>query len=135
MKPQNFPQIFPAGEENTAYAQYFVGTSYLAPLANGDAAVTNFTFEPGCRNHWHIHHVAGQILVCTAGEGWYQEAGKPAQRMRAGDVVTIPAGVKHWHGAAQDKWFSHLSITVAKDGASTQWLEPVSNEEYEALEA
>ncbi|MDU8923320.1 cupin domain-containing protein [Pasteurellaceae bacterium LIM206] len=91
--------LFPIGEYNEAYAQYFTGKSYLAQLAGGDANVHNVTFEPGCRNFWHIHHVAGQILICVAGEGWYQEWNKPAQHLKAGDVVTIPAGVKHWHGA------------------------------------
>ncbi len=136
MSPTNtvdFKQMFPLGEENTAYAQYFIGKSYLAPLADGDVGVVNVTFEPGCRNNWHIHHGTGQILVCTAGEGWYQEAGSPARRLRAGDVVDIPAGTKHWHGAAKDRWFSHLSVTVPKEGANTEWLEPVSDEEYAPL--
>ncbi len=133
MNASDFKQMFPLGEENTAYTRYFIGKSYLAPLADGDAGVVNVTFEPGCRNNWHIHHGAGQILVCTAGEGWYQEAGRPARRLRAGDVVDIPAGAKHWHGAAKDRWFSHLSVTVPKEGASTEWLEAVSDEEYVVL--
>ena len=114
MTPNDFQQMFPAGEKNTAYAQYFIGTSYLASLAHRDATVINVTFEPACRNNWHIHHVAGQILICTAGEGWYQEEGKLPRRLKAGDIVDIPPEVKHWHGAAQDCWFSHLSVTCLK---------------------
>lgn len=133
MNNDTFQQMFPTGEKNEAYAQYFTGQSYLAPLAAADANVTNVTFEPGCRNHWHIHHGAGQVLICTAGEGWYQEAGQPARRLKAGDVVNIPAGMKHWHGATKDCWFSHISVTVPKEGASNEWLEPVSDEEYLAL--
>lgn len=133
MNSKPFQQMFPTGEKNEAYAQYFTGQSYLAPLAAADANVTNVTFEPGCRNHWHIHHGAGQVLICTAGEGWYQEAGQPARRLKAGDVVNIPAGMKHWHGAAKECWFSHISVTVPKEGASNEWLEPVSDEEYLAL--
>ena len=133
MNNDTFQQMFPTGEKNEAYAQYFTGQSYLAPLAAADANVTNVTFEPGCRNHWHIHHGAGQVLICTAGEGWYQEAGQPARHLKAGDVVNIPAGMKHWHGAAKECWFSHISVTVPKEGASNEWLEPVSDEEYLAL--
>ena len=129
----SFQQIFPQGEENIAYAQYFTGNSYLAPLATGDAAVHNVTFAPACRNHWHIHHGAGQILLCTAGEGWYQEASQAARRLRPGDTVNIPAEVKHWHGAAKDQWFSHISVTVPKEGASTEWCEPVDDASFNAL--
>ncbi|WP_109078375.1 cupin domain-containing protein [Aggregatibacter kilianii] len=133
MTQTTFQQMFPQGEENTAYARYFTGISYLAPLANGDANVANVTFEPGCRNFWHIHHGANQILICTAGEGWYQEAGKSAQRLKEGDVIDIPAGVKHWHGATKDGWFSHISVMVPKPGISTEWCEPVSDAEYFAV--
>ncbi|WP_232548801.1 cupin domain-containing protein [Propioniciclava soli] len=128
-----FEQMFPTGEPNDAYAQYFSGQSYLAPLASGDANVNNVTFEPGCRNNWHIHHGAQQVLICTAGTGWYQAEGEPAQELQPGTVVTVPAEVKHWHGAAAGSWFSHLAVMVPKDDASNEWLEPVSDEEYDAL--
>ena len=124
---------FPLGEPNTAYAQYFTGESYLAMLSQGDMVVANVTFEPGCRNHWHIHHGQEQLLVCVAGDGWYQEAGKPARALSRGDVVTIPAEMKHWHGATKDSWFAHLSIQVPKAGATTEWLEPVADADYLAL--
>ncbi len=126
--------IFPIGEENTAYAQYFVGTSYLAMLTTASVPIGNVTFEPGCRNNWHIHHKGGQILLVTGGRGWYQEDGKPAQELKAGDVVNIPEGVKHWHGAAKDSWFVHLAVSVPAEGASTEWCEPVSDAEYAALQ-
>ncbi|MCC8107961.1 MAG: carboxymuconolactone decarboxylase family protein [Planctomycetes bacterium] len=126
--------IFPRGEENSAYAQYFIGTSYLTALTTAGVPISNVTFEPGCRNNWHIHHKGGQILLVTGGRGWYQEEGKLAQKLLAGDVVTIPAGVKHWHGAARDSWFVHLAVTVPAEGASNEWLEPVSDEEYGKLE-
>ena len=129
----SFPQIFPQGAENTAYAQYFSGSSYLATLAEGDAAVHNVTFAPACRNHWHIHHGAGQILLCTAGEGWYQEHGSPARSLKAGDVVVTNKGVKHWHGAAKDSWFSHLAIEVPGEHTSNEWCDPVSDEAYGTL--
>lgn len=127
-------QMFPLGEKNDAYAQYFIGQSYLAPLLNNDdVAAFNVTFEPRCRNNWHIHHGAGQQLICTAGEGWYQQEGKPAQRLKAGDVVDIPAEVKHWHGAAKDSWFSHIAIAVKKPNTSNEWFEAVSDAEYDKL--
>lgn len=94
------------------------------------------TFEPGCRNNWHVHHAAkggGQILLCTAGRGWYQEWGKPARELRSGDVVNIPAGVKHWHGAAKDSWFVHLAVEVPGENARNEWLEPVSDADYNRL--
>ena len=91
------------------------------------------TFEPGCRNNWHIHHKGGQILLVTGGRGWYQEWGKPARKLRAGDCVTIPAGVKHWHGAAKDGWFSHLSVEVPGEDTENEWLESVSQADYDAL--
>lgn len=125
--------MFPKGEPNTAYARYFTGNSYLAPLLTEGLPMANVTFEPRCRNNWHIHHRGGQILVCVGGEGWYQEWGKPAQRLAAGDVVNIPAEVKHWHGAAARSWFQHIAISVPAEGASSEWLEPVTDEEYDKL--
>ncbi len=125
--------IFPKGERNDAYARYFTGTSYLHMLTTDGVPVANVTFEPGCRNFWHIHHRGGQILLVTAGRGWYQEEGKPAQELHAGDVVNIPAGVKHWHGAAKDSWFVHLAIAVPAEGASNEWLEEVPDAEYAKL--
>lgn len=128
--------IFPIGAPNEAFAQYFVGQSYLAPLSTQQVGIFNVTFEPGCRNNWHIHHAAnggGQILVCVGGRGYYQEEGKPAREMNPGDVVNIPEGVKHWHGAAPDGWFSHLAIEVPGADGSTQWLEKVSDADYAAL--
>ena len=125
--------IFPKGKTNDAYAQYFNGTSYLQALSTEGVAIANVTFEPGCRNNWHIHHAksgGGQILVCVAGRGYYQEWGKPAQELRPGDVVNIPAGVKHWHGAAPDSWFSHLAVEVPGDETSNEWLEAVDNTVY-----
>ena len=128
--------IFPLGRENTGYAHYFVGTSYLNMLSTQGVVIGNVTFEPGCRNNWHIHNAArggGQILLVTGGRGWYREWGKPARELHAGDVVNIPAGVKHWHGAAKDSWFAHLAFSVPGEDASTQWLEPVSDAEYSNL--
>ncbi|MCC8166823.1 MAG: carboxymuconolactone decarboxylase family protein [Planctomycetes bacterium] len=125
--------IFPRGDENTTYAQYFIGTSYLTMLTTSGVPIGNVTFEPGCRNNWHIHHKGGQILLVTGGRGWYQEDGKPAQELHAGDVVNIPAGVKHWHGAAKDSWFVHLAVSVPAEGASNEWLEPVTDAEYSKL--
>ena len=124
---------FPIGTPNDAFAKYFIGQSYLAPLSTEQVGVYNVTFEPGCRNNWHVHHAkngGGQILVCVAGRGLYQEWGKPAQELRPGDVVNIPAGVKHWHGAAPDSWFSHLAVEVPGEETSNEWLEPVDDEEY-----
>jgi quercetin dioxygenase-like cupin family protein len=128
-----FKQPFPLGEKNDAFAEYFTGQSYLAVLTKEGVFSANITFEPGCRNNWHIHHKGGQILLCTAGEGWYQEKGKPAQKLKAGDVVNIPAEVNHWHGATKDSWFAHIAISVPLEGASNEWLEPVSDEEYSKL--
>lgn len=128
--------VFERGDENTAYAQYFVGQSYLKILNTEGVVVANVTFEPTCRNNWHIHQAdkgGGQILLCTSGRGWYQEWDKPARALQPGDVVHIPAGVKHWHGAAKDCWFSHLAIEVPGEGAKNEWLEPVSDQDYEAL--
>ena len=135
MKTPDIDPIFALGEENPS-GQYFVGQSYLKMLCTQGVSIGNVTFEPGCRNNWHIHQAekgGGQILLCTAGRGWYQEWGKPARELHPGDVVEIPANVKHWHGAAQDSWFAHLSIEVPGEGTKNQWLEPVSEEEYNAL--
>ncbi len=135
MKKPEIDPIFELGEENP-FGQYFVGQSYLKMLCTEGVGIGNVTFEPGCRNNWHIHHAkkgGGQILLCTAGRGWYQEWGKPAQQLHPGDVVKIPAGVKHWHGAAKDSWFAHLSVEVPGEETSNEWLEPVDNQSYNAL--
>lgn len=135
MKKQEIDPIFELGEENP-FGQYFVGQSYLKMLCTEGVGIGNVTFEPGCRNNWHIHHAkkgGGQILLCTAGKGWYQEWGKPAQQLHPGDVVKIPAGVKHWHGAAKDSWFAHLSVEVPGEETSNEWLEPVDDQSYNAL--
>ena len=127
--------MFGLGQPNDAYAQYFIGNSYLNPLTDPKETVfvANVTFEPGCRNNWHIHHAdkgGGQLLLCVDGEGWYQEEGKAPQSLKAGDVVMIPAGVKHWHGAKADCWFSHLAVECPGENTSNEWLEPVSDEQY-----
>ena len=132
MKPENI-SVFPMGEKNEAFAQYFVGQSYLNMLSTERVTIGNATFEPGCRNNWHIHHKGGQILLCTAGRGYYQEWGKEAQELHPGDVVNIPPEVKHWHGAAKDSWFAHLAVEVPAEGASNEWLEVVNEEDYEKL--
>ena len=132
MKPENI-SVFPMGEKNEAFAQYFVGQSYLNMLSTERVTIGNVTFEPGCRNNWHIHHKGGQILLCTAGRGYYQEWGKEAQELHPGDVVNIPPEVKHWHGAAKDSWFAHLAVVVPAEGASNEWLEVVNEEDYEKL--
>ncbi len=131
--------MFGAGEANTAYAQYFTGESFLNPLTDPKCRLfaANVTFEPGCRNNWHIHHSlsgGGQIIICTAGEGWYQEEGKDAVSLQEGSVVMIPANIKHWHGAKKDSWFSHIAIEVPGEGCRTQWCEKGSDEEYEKLD-
>lgn len=128
--------IFPMGEENKAYAQYFVGESYLNMLSTKQVVIGNVTFEPGCRNNWHIHHAktgGGQILLVTAGKGYYQEWGKEPIQLHPGDVVNIPPEVKHWHGAAPDSWFSHLAIEVPGKETSNEWCEKVTDEEYSKL--
>lgn len=130
MSTQNFNAIFPVGEKNEAYAKYFVGQSYLNMLSTQGVNIGNVTFEPGCRNNWHIHHKGGQILLVTAGHGYYQEWGKPIQELKPGDVVNIPPEVKHWHGAAPDSWFTHLAVEVPAEGATNEWLEAVSDEDY-----
>ena len=128
--------FFPVGKPNDAYAKYFTGKSYLAPVSTEQVPVFNVTFEPGCRNNWHVHHATsggGQMLICLGGRGWYQEWGKPAVAMTPGTVVNIPANVKHWHGAAADSWFSHLAVEVKGENASNEWLEPVSDADYAKL--
>ena len=129
--------VFPIGAPNTGFAQFFIGQSYLAPLSTEQVGIFNVTFEPACRNNWHIHHASkggGQILVCVAGRGWYQEWGQKAQELKPGDVVNIPVGVKHWHGAAKDSWFSHLAIEVPGEDGSNEWLEAVDDASYGNLE-
>lgn len=130
--------MFGTGTPNTAYAQYFIGNSFLNPLTDpkGGLFAANVTFEPGCRNNWHIHHAktgGGQILICVAGRGYYQEEGKPAVELNPGDCINIPAEVKHWHGAAPDSWFSHLAVEVPGTERSNEWCEPVTDEEYSKL--
>lgn len=131
--------MFGLGLPNDAYAQYFIGHSFLNFLAkteDGKIALSNVTFEPGCRNNWHIHHAAsggGQILICTAGEGWYQEYGQEPVSLKEGSVVVIPAEVKHWHGAKKDSWFSHIAIEVPGEKQTNEWLEEVSDEDYDHL--
>ena len=125
--------FFPIGEPNDAYAQYFVGQSYLAPLSTEQVSMFNVTFEPGCRNNWHTHHAAsggGQMLICVGGRGYYQEWGKEPKEMTPGTVINIPANVKHWHGAASDSWFSHIAVEVPGTDTSNEWQEPVEDEVY-----
>ena len=139
---QTFEQqdSFGIGAPNDAFAQYFAGHSFLKPLTKfGKCPVflANVTFEPGCRNNWHIHHAdrgGGQLLICTTGEGWYQEEGKEAVSLTPGTVITIPANVKHWHGAKKNSWFSHIAVEVPGENARAEWCEPVTDEEYDALE-
>jgi 4-carboxymuconolactone decarboxylase len=128
--------VFPIGAPNDGFAQYFSGKSFLAPVSASQVGIFNVTFEPGCRNNWHIHHAksgGGQILVCVAGRGYYQEEGKEAIEMKPGDCINIPAEVKHWRGAAPDSWFSHLAVEVPGTETSNEWCEPVSDEEYGKL--
>ena len=139
-KKEQHGGMFGMGKPNTAYSQYFIGNSYLKPLTKPGSSVVsiaNVTFEPGCRNNWHIHKSTkdgGQILICVDGEGWYQEEGKEAQSLKPGDVVVIPANVKHWHGAKRDSWFSHLAIEeVPGENTSNEWCEPVEDEQYNKL--
>ena len=131
-----FKDVFPRGEENTAYSKYFVGQSYLNMLSVEQVVIGNVSFEQGCRNNWHIHHAksgGGQILLCTAGRGYYQEMGKEPRELKPGDVVNIPAEVKHWHGAAPDSWFSHVAVEVPGTETKNEWCEPVSDEDYRRL--
>lgn len=129
--------IFPVGSPNDTYAQYFSGKSWLAPISGEQVKVANVTFEPSCRNNWHIHKATeggGQMLIGVAGRGWYQEEGKPAQEILPGTVIHIPANVKHWHGAAKDSWFAHLAFTIPGEQTSNEWLEPVSDQQYDILQ-
>lgn len=128
---------FGIGGPNPA-AQYFSGATFLKVLTEDGCAspLYNVTFEPGCRNNWHVHHATeggGQVLICTAGEGWYQEWGKPVQKLTPGDVVSIAPEVKHWHGATKDSWFQHIALAVPAEGATNEWLEPVEDKDYLAL--
>ncbi len=131
--------MFGTGTPNDGFAQYFIGDSFLNPLVDPKTAplfLANVTFEPGCRNNWHIHHASkggGQMLICTAGEGWYQEEGKDAVELLPGTVIVIPPEVKHWHGAKKDSWFSHISVEVPGENTSNEWLEPVTDEVYDKL--
>ena len=131
--------MFGMGQPNEAFAQFFIGDSFLNPLTKpGESVVglANVNFAPGCRNNWHIHHAksgGGQMLTCTAGEGWYQEEGKEAVSLTPGTVINIPAEVKHWHGAKKDSWFSHIAVEVPGEETSNEWCEPVSDEEYAKL--
>ena len=128
--------VFPIGAPNDNFAQYFTGKSFLAPVSTSQVGIFNVTFEPGCRNNWHIHHAksgGGQILICVAGRGYYQKEGKPAVEMKPGDTINIPAEVKHWHGAAPDSWFSHLAVEVPGVEGSNEWLEPVGDDIYGQL--
>lgn len=128
--------IFGVGEENP-YGEFFTGKSYLNMLTTEGVPIANVTFEAGCRNNWHIHHAeegGGQILLATDGEGWYQEEGKEARKLTPGSVVVIPPGVKHWHGAAKNSQFTHIAVEVPAVNGSNEWLEPVSDEEYDKLE-
>ena len=115
------------------FSQYFIGKAYLNMLTTEGVPIGNVTFEPGCRNNWHIHHKGGQILLVTSGRGYYQAFGEAPRELHPGDVIQIPAGVKHWHGAAPDSWFSHLAIEIPAEGSSNEWCEPVSDEEYNHL--
>lgn len=130
--------LFGLGKPNAAFAQYFIGESFLNPLTDPKQTqfIANVTFEPGCRNNWHVHHAdtgGGQILLCTDGRGWCQFWGEDARELHPGGVVFIPANVKHWHGAARDGWFSHLAVEVPGVDTSNEWLEPVSDEQYDKL--
>ena len=130
--------MFGKGNPNDAFAKYFVGNSYLNPLVDDTSPIflANVTFEPGCRNNWHIHHASkngGQILICTAGYGWYQEEGKEAVSLEPGKVIVIPANVKHWHGAKKDSWFTHIAIEVPGEDTKNEWCEEVTDEEYNKL--
>ena len=128
--------VFPIGAPNDGFAQYFSGKSFLAPVSKDQVGIFNVTFEPKCRNNWHIHHAekgGGQMLICVYGRGWVQLEGEPAHELKAGEVFNIPPNVKHWHGAAKDSWFQHLSLEVPGEGTSNEWLEPVTDEVYDKL--
>ena len=141
MEEKEFEKVnmFGKGNTNDAFAKYFVGNSYLNPLVDNTSPIflANVTFEPGCRNNWHIHHASkngGQILICTAGYGWYQEEGKEAVSLEPGKVIVIPANVKHWHGAKKDSWFSHIAIEVPGEDTKNEWCEKVTDEGYNDIE-
>lgn len=143
MKIENFEEFkkankFGIGKENIAYSKYFIGKSYLNPLTkpNNQLFAANVSFEPGCRNAWHIHHAkkgGGQMLICVSGEGWYQEEGKDPISLKEGDVISIPPNVKHWHGAKKDSYFAHIAIEIPGEDTSNEWCEEVSDEEYNKL--
>ena len=136
MRENDFDSIFPRGEKNDAFAQYFIGQSYLNMLTTAGVVIGNVTFEPGCRNNWHIHHATkggGQILLATAGSGWYQAEGEEPVSLEPGVVVQVPAGKKHWHGAKADSWFTHIAVEVPGEDTRNEWLEPVTDEEYDKL--
>ncbi len=129
---------FGTGAENVNFAKFFIGNSYLNPLTDPKCGLflANVTFEPGCRNNWHIHHAksgGGQMLICTAGEGWYMEEGKEPVSLEAGKVIVIPPEVKHWHGAKKDSWFAHIAIEMPGEDCANEWCEPVTDEEYNKL--
>lgn len=135
-KEENKAGLFGLGKPNDAFAQYFIGQSYLNPVTTEGVGIFNVTFEPGCRNNWHIHHATkggGQILLCMSGNGWYQEWGKAPVALKPGDSVLIPADMKHWHGAAKDSWFAHLAVEVPGENTDNEWCEAVSDEEYRRL--
>jgi len=137
MRENDFDSIFPRGEKNNAFAQYFIGQSYLNMLTTAGVVIGNVTFEPGCRNNWHIHHATkggGQILLATAGSGWYQAEGEEPVSLEPGVVVQVPAGKKHWHGATADSWFTHIAVEVPGEDTRNEWLEPVTDEEYDKLD-
>ncbi|MCD7828071.1 MAG: cupin domain-containing protein [Clostridiales bacterium] len=145
MKFQSYEEFekantFGLGDFNSDYAEYFIGKSYLKPLTNPNetsVGLLNVTFEPGCRNNWHIHKAksgGGQLLICTAGEGWYQEEGKAPVSLTPGTIITIPANVKHWHGAKRDSWFSHIAVEIPGEDAANVWCEPVTDEAYDKIE-
>lgn len=131
----NGDSLFGIGEPNVNFAKYFIGNSYLKPLNVKGVGVFNVTFEPKCRNNWHIHRGGGQILLCTDGQGWYQEEGAPARKLLPGDVVYIAPDVKHWHGACKDEWFAHIAIEIPSQNGHTDWCEQVTDEQYEAASA
>ncbi len=136
MSENGFDSIFPRGEENDAFAEYFIGQSYLSMLTSEGVIIGNVTFEPGCRNNWHIHHAStggGQILLATAGSGWYQAEGEEPISLEPGVVVRVPARKKHWHGAKAGSWFSHIAVEVPGEDSRTEWLEAVTDEEYDTM--
>lgn len=136
MTQMDIDPIFPRGEKNDAFARYFTGQSYLKMLTTEGVTIGNVTFEPGCRNHWHIHHATtggGQILLATAGSGWYQAEGEAPVSLEPGTVVQVPAGTKHWHGAKADSWFTHIAVAVPGTDTHDEWLEEVTDKHYTAL--